>query len=470
MGVPRCRPPLLGRLLRNLRLRLALSQEELAARSGVSARTISDLERGQRADARFETIRMLADVLVPSPEDRSLLMRAAQTPLIEITLLQPPAAPVACQAPPAPTTSLIGRDREVEEVAYDVTDGGIRLLTLTGPGGVGKIRLALTVANEVAGRFPGGVGWADLSPLLVPSAVIPTIADGLSVLETPQQLRSEGLRRRFGDRRFLLVLDNFEQLIGAAPDIVDLLTMAPSLTVLVTSRALLRVSVEVAYPVTPLTVPAPDAAPLERQDAGQYACSSSGREGSSRTAEALGIPLWWQGAAGPYQAIPQPGPSWQPRGRPEHVPHEYVRGGTAKLLTLFRPATGEVRARPGAGAPNAILHPWREQEVAALLAEVPPPDPEVPARAAVSWAWDETTRRWAAKMPPVRRLLIRDNLAGHHSGHMVAWLLAQGVWPLFTPLGGSWLNLAESVQRILVRRALNGQHPQSAEDVMSWLG
>jgi hypothetical protein len=191
-------------------------------------------------------------------------------------------------------------------------------------------------------------------------------------------------------------------------------------------------------------------------------------ERAYRTAEALGIPVWCQDEAGPYQAIPQPGPSWQPVGQPAHQPHEYVRGGTAKLLTLFRPATGEVRALPVERAPNAVLHPWLQAELAAILATLPPPGDD-PARRAVDWAWDDMTRRWAAAVPPIRLLLVWDNLAGHHSGDLVVWLLAHGVWPLFTPLGGSWLNLAESVQRILVRRALAGQQPQAAQEAMDWM-
>lgn len=192
-------------------------------------------------------------------------------------------------------------------------------------------------------------------------------------------------------------------------------------------------------------------------------------ERAYRLAEGLGIPVWCQDEAGPYQAIPQAGPSWQPVGRPAQRPHEYVRGGTAKLLTLFRPATGEVRALPVERAPNAVLHPWLKQEVSAILAALPPAAPGSD-RAAAAWAWDETTRRWAATVPPIRLLLIWDNLTGHHSGTLVAWLLEQGVWPLFTPLGGSWLNLVESVQRIIVRRALDGQQPTNAAEVMSWLG
>jgi DDE superfamily endonuclease len=200
-------------------------------------------------------------------------------------------------------------------------------------------------------------------------------------------------------------------------------------------------------------------------------------ERAYRTAEALGIPVWCQDEAGPYQALPQPGPSWQPAGQPAHIPHEYVRGGTAKLLTLFRPATGEVRARPVERAPNAVLHPWLRAEIEAILAALPPPEsgrgpePEPqPERSMAAWDWRERPLWDLATLPPVRALLIWDNLRGHQTPDLLNWLVARGVWPLFTPLGGSWLNLAESVQRILVRRALAGQHPHSAQEVMAWLG
>jgi hypothetical protein len=88
-------------------------------------------------------------------------------------------------------------------------------------------------------------------------------------------------------------------------------------------------------------------------------------------AETMGIPLWCQDEAGPYQAVPQPGQSWQPEGKPRCQPHEYIRGGTAKLLTLFRPATGEVRAKGVSRAPNAVLHPWLKNELLQILAGLP---------------------------------------------------------------------------------------------------
>ncbi len=200
--------------------------------------------------------------------------------------------------------------------------------------------------------------------------------------------------------------------------------------------------------------------------------SRRGPEGTPQ-AEAWGLPLYCQDEAGPYQAIPHPGPSWQGEGEPARQPHEYIRGGTAKLLTLFRPKSGELRAQAVLAAPNAVLHPWLKEELSSLLAALPPvPDPEAPGRSWREWGWNEEALRPLVgedPLPPVRAVLVWDNLAGHKSPEMVQWLLRQGVAPLYTPVGGSWLNMAESVQRIVVRRALAGQHPESAEEVMEWL-
>ena len=189
-----------------------------------------------------------------------------------------------------------------------------------------------------------------------------------------------------------------------------------------------------------------------------------------RLAEACGIPVWCQDEAGPYQAIPHPGAGWYPHGAPARQPHEYVRGGTAKLLTLFRPATGEVRARGVAHAPNAILHPWLQSELTAILNTLPQTSPWI-ASAPFIPAWWERRQSLTDRYDdsPLRLILIWDNLAGHKSVAMVCWLCAQGILPLYTPLSGSWLNMAESVQRIIVRRALAGQHPQSSAEIIDWL-
>jgi hypothetical protein len=186
-------------------------------------------------------------------------------------------------------------------------------------------------------------------------------------------------------------------------------------------------------------------------------------------AEAAGLELWCQDEAGPYQAIPQPGAGWAPQGEPVQQPHEYIRGGTAKLLTRFRPATGAVRAQGVTPAPNTVLHPWLQTELAQILAGLP--------EVTVVEADRPRAARWASwlghepqeALPPLRVILVWDNLAGHLSWSIVRWLFQHGVMPLYTPLGGSWLNMAESVQRILVRRALAGQQPESAAEVIQWL-
>ncbi len=188
-----------------------------------------------------------------------------------------------------------------------------------------------------------------------------------------------------------------------------------------------------------------------------------------RWAEPAGIPVWCQDEAGPYQTSPYPGASWRLAGDPLRQPHEYVRAGTAKLLTLLRPATGEVRANGVTSSRNAVLHPWVQTELTQILATLP--------SAPVAEADRPLAARWATwlghdprdPLPPLRLILVWDNLAGHLSWPIVAWLFQHGVMPLYTPLSGSWLNMAESVQRIIVRRALTGQYPQSPEEIIRWL-
>lgn len=179
--------------------------------------------------------------------------------------------------------------------------------------------------------------------------------------------------------------------------------------------------------------------------------------------------MWCQDEAGPYQAIPHEGASWQQEGKAQRQPHEYVRGGTAKLLTLFRPATGQLRAKGVKQTTNAVLHPWLKEQLTEILAQLDTFSPSSrPVCAEGDWeGWFES--KLLVQLPPIRMILIWDNLAGHKNYELWKWLLAHGVMPLFTPLGGSWLNMAESVQRIIVRRALGGQHPQSAEEVIRWL-
>jgi hypothetical protein len=198
-------------------------------------------------------------------------------------------------------------------------------------------------------------------------------------------------------------------------------------------------------------------------------------EDAYRLGEAMGLPVWCTDQAGPYQTMPYSGQSWRPAGEPARQPHEYLREGTAKALTLFRPADGQVRLKGVTACPNAVLHPWLRRELAAILAAMPePPERPAPCDATLRNAWE----RWQdglsikptllSELPPLRMLLVLDNLAGHKTPEFVCWLFAQGIMPLYTPVGGSWLNMAESIQRILKRRALDGQHPGTPAQIIAW--
>jgi hypothetical protein len=195
-------------------------------------------------------------------------------------------------------------------------------------------------------------------------------------------------------------------------------------------------------------------------------------EDAYRLGEAMGLPVWCTDQAGPYQTIPYSGQSWRPAGDPARLPHEYLRDGTAKAMTLFHPADGRTRVQGVTACPNAVLHPWRKRELAEVLAALPEP----PAEPATGWraAWERWQEGLTIKPtlpdepPPLRMLLVLDNLAGHKTPELVCWLFAHGIMPLDTPVGGSWLNMAESLQRILKRRALDGQHPGDTAQIIAW--
>jgi hypothetical protein len=198
-------------------------------------------------------------------------------------------------------------------------------------------------------------------------------------------------------------------------------------------------------------------------------------EDAYRTGEAMGLPVWCTDQAGPFQTVPHPGPSWRPEGQPARQPHEYLRDGTAKVLTLFHPADGRVRIEGVTSCPNTVLHGWLRRELTAVLATLPTPSAEpttIGAEVRTTWErWQEGLTikpTLLDELPPLRMLLVLDNLAGHKTPEFVSWLFEQGVMPLYTPVGGSWLNMAESIQRILKRRALDGQHPTDVARIIAW--
>lgn len=161
---------------------------------------------------------------------------------------------------PAAVTPLIGRQREVVACCELLRDASVRLLTLTGAGGIGKTRLALQVATELVGEFRDGVFHVPLARLTDPDLVAATIAQTLELAEAEEPLELR-LKRFVHGRQLLLLIDNFEQLLPAAPLLAELLEAAPGLKLLATSRTLLRLSAEHQYPVPPLELPDPQALP-----------------------------------------------------------------------------------------------------------------------------------------------------------------------------------------------------------------
>jgi hypothetical protein len=157
-----------------------------------------------------------------------------------------------------------------------------------------------------------------------------------------------------------------------------------------------------------------------------------------------GLAVWCADEAGPFQTVPQPGDHWAPTGKPVRHPHEYLREGTMKILTLFNPATGQVRIQPTRQSPNTVLHAWLKAALLAILAMLPPlatPLLDPAATRAVWQAWQHgLTVRFTLPetLPPLRLLLVWDNLAGHKTAELVVWLCRHGIMPLYTPLGGSY--------------------------------
>src|SRR5947209_8312205 len=240
-----------GELLRHFRRRAGLTQEELAERANVSARAISDLERGAKQGPHRTTVALLAGALLLSADERVLLDRSTRR-------TRGPLRAVDAERPvpwPEPPTSLVGRRRDVEEAVHRLRWGGVRLLTLTGPGGVGKTRVILATTHALRNDCPGGPTYVSLASLRDAHLVGPTLARALGLRDAGNGGIEEALLAHLQERDTIIVLDNFEHLTEGAGLVSSLLQGCPRVRFLVTSRTALKLQGEHRMEIAPLEVP-----------------------------------------------------------------------------------------------------------------------------------------------------------------------------------------------------------------------
>jgi predicted ATPase/DNA-binding XRE family transcriptional regulator len=243
--------PSFGAQLKALREAAGFTQEELATIAGLSVHAVSALERGQRRRPHVDTVRALSAALDLSGATRDAFQASARA-----------AAPAAAldhlrdgSLPQAPTV-LLGRDADVQTLRLWLADPAARLITLTGPGGIGKTRLALEVARATAADGASRVLFVGLGAIRNAAFVAPAIAEALGVVDATALELPRRARLACEGATTLLVLDNFEQVLDAAPLVADLLASVAALRVLVTSRAPLHVRGEREYAVGPLRLDA----------------------------------------------------------------------------------------------------------------------------------------------------------------------------------------------------------------------
>ncbi|GAB4423854.1 MAG: hypothetical protein OHK0015_01910 [Chloroflexi bacterium OHK40] len=243
-----------GRWLIRRRQSLHLQRTELAARIGCAVITLRKIEEDERRPSR-QVAELLANQLAIPAEERETFVRAARGEL-PVARLSPPGPVTARLARLKPaTTELVGRTQELDELAAILARPEVRLLTLTGAPGVGKSRLARELAVRLQEHFADGAALVDLGAISDPDLVLTTIAQALPTVAGQGLVQGEQIERYLGPRQLLLVLNDVEHLLPAAPQLVQLLGVAQRLKLLVTSRVALEISGEYRFTVLPLLAP-----------------------------------------------------------------------------------------------------------------------------------------------------------------------------------------------------------------------
>jgi predicted ATPase/DNA-binding XRE family transcriptional regulator len=243
------RPQSFGAQLKGLREAAGFTQDELATIAGLSVHAVSALERGQRRRPHLETVRALSAALDLAEPVRNALFASARAPVKESAV-----ASAAAGSLPLVLTTLLGRSDDLDTVQLWLAASDTRLITLTGPGGVGKTRLALELGRSIASPTARRVVFVALAPIRNAAFVAHAIAEALGAVDEAAHDLPRLARLACEGIPTLLVLDNFEHVMPAAPLVADLLATAPTLRVLVTSRAPLRLRGEREYAVGPLAM------------------------------------------------------------------------------------------------------------------------------------------------------------------------------------------------------------------------